>query len=147
MSKQRGVVITGDKELDRKLAKLEPKLQKKLSRQATRKAAKDIVLPAAQAAVPANTGELEDSLKVRAVTRSRNRIGHMVVAGDGFFVGDQFYGGFIEFGTKTRATRAGHSRGRVMPGQHAFLRPAVYDNEVRVRKLFQDTLREFIRQQ
>lgn len=141
------VVLTGDKEVDKKLAALGPKLQKKLSRQATRKAAKDIVLPAAQAAVPVDTGELEDSLKVRAVTRKRGLLGHMVVAGDGFYIGDQYYGGFIEFGTKERATRTGLRRGSIQPSKHAYLRPAIYNNETRIRKLFVDTVRQFIQQQ
>ena len=128
-----GVIITGDKALDRKLAGLPDKLAKKLSKQATRKAAKEIVLPRAKADAPVDTGELEDSLTVRAVKRSRRRIGHMVTTRDGMFQGDQFYGGFVEWGTHERQTKSGKSTGRIQPNEFMFLRSALYDNEVRIK--------------
>lgn len=138
-----GVIITGDKELDALLAGLEPKLQKKLSRQATRKAAKDIVLPAAKAAVPFDTGELEESLVVRAMKRSRNRIGNIVTTKEGLWRGDQFYGAMLEFGTKERVQKTtGRAVGRIEPRRFAFLRPAVYDNEARIRQLYVNDLKE-----
>jgi HK97 gp10 family phage protein len=127
-----GVIVTGDEALDKLLAGLPAKLQKKLSRQATRKAAKDIVLPEAKARVPEDTGDLADSLKVQAIKRSRSKIGHMVATKDGFYKGDQFYGGLVEFGTKER--------------QHkfAFLRPAIYDNEAQIKDLYVKDVRELI---
>lgn len=138
----RPVVITGVKKLDRALAKLEPKLQKKLTRKATRKAAKEIVLPIALSLVPEKTGALKRSLSVRAVTRRRGRIGHMVANRNGMFTGDQFYGGFAEFGTKTRRTRKGHERG-AMP-EFGYLRRPLYDNATRIEKVFQQAMREFL---
>lgn len=139
-----GVIVTGDEALDKLLATLTPKLQKKLSRQATRKSAKDIVLPEARNRVPVDTGDLDDSLTVRAVKRSRNKIGHMVATKDGFFKGDQFYGGMIEFGTKERAHKSGKSVGSIQPHKFAFLRPAIYDNEARIKSMYVSDVRELI---
>jgi len=68
------------------------------------------------------------------------------VAGDGFFVGDQFYGGFMEFGTKVRTTRSGAGRGAIVPRKFEFLRPAIYDNQTQIRKLFVDAVKQFIRE-
>jgi len=139
-----GVIVTGDKVLDALLAGLEPKLQKKLSRQATRKAAKDIVLPEARNRVPVDTGDLDDSLTVRAVKRSRGKIGHMVTTRDGFFKGDQFYGAMLEFGTKERKHKSGKSVGSIQPHSFAFLRPAIYDNEARIKTEYINDVRELI---
>jgi hypothetical protein len=86
-----GVIVTGDKELDKLLRGLPLKVQKKVSRQATRKAAKDIVLPDAKSRVPVDTGDLEESLIVKAIKRNRTKFGHQVQTKDGFYSGDQFY--------------------------------------------------------
>lgn len=139
-----GVIVTGDRELDRLLATLPAKLQKKLSRQATRKAAKNIVLPEAKARVPEDTGDLADSLKVQAIKRSRNKIGHMVTTKDGFYKGDQFYGGFIEFGTKERKHKSGKDVGQIRPHEFSFLRPAIYDNEERIKAEYVNDVRQLI---
>jgi HK97 gp10 family phage protein len=139
-----GVIVTGDKELDALLKGLPLKAQKKLSRKATRKAAKDIVLPEARNRVGVDSGELEDSLKVKAIKRSRSRFGHEVTTGDGFWKGDQFYGAFLEFGTKERQHKSGKQVGQIQPGAHAFLRPAVYDNEGRITQLYVDAMKELI---
>jgi HK97 gp10 family phage protein len=140
-----GVIITGDKALDALLKGLPAKVQKKLSRQATRKAAKEIVLPDAKARVPVNTGDLEESLTVKAMRRSRTRFGHEVRTKDVFYQGDQFYGAFIEFGTKERRHKSGKSVGRIDPAKgFAYLRPAIYDNEDRIEQLYVTAMRELI---
>lgn len=147
MAAAKGILITGDKELDRLLKGLPLAAQKKLSRKATRKAAKEIVLPDAKARVPVDTGELEESLVVKAIKRSRNRIGHMVATKDGFYAGDQFYGAFIEFGTKERQHKSGKPVGRIDPAKNfAYLRPAAYDNEVPIRQLYVSAMTELIRE-
>lgn len=140
-----GVIITGDKELDRLLKGLPLKVQKKVSRSATRKAAKDIVLPDAKSRVPVDTGDLEESLSVRAIKRSRTKFGHEVRTKDGFYSGDQFYGAFIEFGTKERKHKSGKQVGRIDPAKNfAYLRPAVYDNDARIRALYVTAMKELI---
>lgn len=140
-----GIIVTGDKQLDKLLRGLPLKVQTKLSRQATRKAAKDIVLPQAKARVPVNTGDLEESLTVKAIKRSRSKFGHQVQTKDGFYSGDQFYGAFIEFGTKERQHESGKQVGRIDPAKNfAYLRPAVYDNEPQIRQLYVNAMQALI---
>lgn len=140
-----GVLITGDKALDALLKGLPEKVQKQLSRKATRKAAKEIVLPDAKSRVPVDSGDLESSLTVKAMKRSRTRFGHQVQTKDGDFQGDQFYGAFIEYGTKERKHKSGKSVGRIDPGKNfAYLRPAVYENEPQIEQLYVTALKELI---
>lgn len=117
-----GVFVTGDKELDAILDQVEPRMAKRLQREELKKAAKQIILPEAQARVPVDSGQLEESLVARALPRSRTRYGYEVRTRDGFFKGDEFYGGFIEFGTKHQEA-------------DPFLRPAGYGNEQRIRTM------------
>lgn len=136
---QRGAIITGVKELDAILATMPARLQKKLAADACKKACKDIILPDAKQLVPVDTGALEDSLVVRAAKRSRSKrgsqVGYAVQTKDGFFQGDEFYGGFQEFGWDDH------------PEGDPFLRPALWSNVGRIRELFLKTLRIFVAQQ
>lgn len=63
------IIITGDAELDAKMAKLEPKLQAKHIRKATRAGAKK-VLARARSLTPQETGTMAAAMKVRAVSRT-----------------------------------------------------------------------------
>ena len=78
--------------------KLENNVQKKAVRKALR-AGGNLIRKDARNRAPVDTGELLRSIKVRALSRSRNSFGVTVKTGEGFFKGDQFYSGFIEFGT------------------------------------------------
>lgn len=98
------VIITGVDEIDRKLSRFEQSVQKKAIRKATREAAK-VILEDARQRVPVDTGALRKSLRVRSLKRSRVRQGHQVMTGEGFFKGDTFYGGFVEYGTKRMVAR------------------------------------------
>lgn len=98
------VNVEGAKELEKKLLSLEPKLGRKIIRQALRKGAK-LILNQAKANVPVDTGDLKKSLKVRAMRKRRHRYGVMVATSEGWFEGEQFYGGFIEFGTHKMAAQ------------------------------------------
>lgn len=102
--------ITGAKELNRKLMSLAPRIAKKVIRQAVRPAAK-LIQSAAKSFVAVDTGALKKSIKVRALKRSQTRIGMTVAtnAGDNFFKGRTFYGGFLEFGFR-RGKRSGALR-------------------------------------
>ncbi len=127
--------LTGDKALDRRLKKMEPKLAKSLQRKAVRKAAKP-VLETAKDEVPKDTRDLERSLKIRALKRSRrNRgvVGVRVVTGDQFFTGDTFYGGFLEYGTQD-----------IIP--FGFMRAANDQNRDTVRNIFKSELRTLVNQ-
>lgn len=68
MAKQ-GIIVTGDKQLDRVLANLEPKMQKKHIKKATREVAKQVMARARQL-TPVKTGALAASYQVRATTKN-----------------------------------------------------------------------------
>ena len=154
---QANLTLTGDKKLDRTLKEMEPKLAKKGIRKATRAAAK-VVLADAKRLVAVDTGRLERSLVVgvakgpRRKRLPRGTMGHAVATKDGtMFVGDQFYGGFIEFGTSERYARRNRAlsrykdkrRGRV--AADPFIRPALYGNERLIRWMFKRTLAKAIK--
>lgn len=63
------MIVTGVRELDRKLAGLEPKLQRKPIKKATRAAAKK-VQGRSRALTPAETGAMAAAMSVRAVSRN-----------------------------------------------------------------------------
>ena len=96
------LVLTGDKRLNRKLMKLRGPDAKKAIRKSTRPALKP-VLQEAKNNVPVDSGALKKSLKIRSLPRSRTSIGARVTSGDTgkrAFSGEQYYGAFVEFGTK-----------------------------------------------
>lgn len=133
------VSLTGLDVVDNMLADLPDNLRKKCVRHATRKVAK-IVLAEARRIAPRKTGALADSLRVRSMERSKRTrkgdIGHAVVTGERFFAGDQFYGGFLEFGTEQRFTKKRDNRGRIDHLQWQFLRPALYADREGKRQVF-----------
>lgn len=142
-----GFLVTGVAAVDAKLKGLPLAAQKKLSRKATRQSAKDIVLPAAKDNAPVDSGDLEESLTVRALKRSRTKFGHMVTTGEGFWKGEQFYGAFLEFGTKERFHKTSQkSVGRIVSQVHAFLRRALYDNADRIRGTYVNAMGELLRE-
>ncbi len=106
-------------------------------RKATRKAAKQIILPAVKAAIPVDSGELEDALQVRALKSKKGRVGATVGFPDPLFKGDTFYGGFLEFGWKNT------KRGYGVPGDK-FLRRSLYENEAAVEASVREDLAAWI---
>lgn len=147
------VVVTGDKQLDARLAKLPPKLQGKLGRKALRKGGKrvqekfrKIVLAEAY-----ETGAYLKSAKVRALPRKRNTIGVTLhIDREKYFQeyekqyghkptpiaggADPFYvPAGIEFGTKTQEA--------VRPQ-----RRALYENEQNIVSDFRSDVSELIRE-
>lgn len=114
------VSITGVAELDAKLATMTERHQNKLIRRAARVIAKD-VRDSAQDHAPVQYGTLEDSIRVRAMRRSRKNkdvVGLRVITSDSdsLFAGETFYGGFQEYGTKHMTA-------------NPFLLPAMLENE------------------
>lgn len=102
------LVITGDAELNKKLAALTGPEAKKVIRKAAREALRP-VLRHARANAPKRTRRLEKSLKIRALKRSRSRIGAKVQTAAGDFKGKTFYGAFQEYdhrrGKRTNAQK------------------------------------------
>lgn len=88
----RTVVLTGDKEVDRKLLALKTTKMKAVVRRGTRAGAK-LVQADAKLRFPKDTGAAARSLKVRALPRSRRWIGHQVTT-------KVFYAGHVEYGTR-----------------------------------------------
>ena len=121
MAKQK--IVTGDKELDKALEKLPLAMQKKPIRKGTRKVA-HVVAAAAKMRAPVDTGDLEESIKVRAAkfARRSGKFGHRVQVGE---EGEIPTWVFVEFGTIERQTAAGAGRGAMQ--EDPFLRPALYD--------------------
>lgn len=144
------VVVTGDKEIDRALTHFERNLQRKYIRQATRKATKEIVLADFRKRVPVASGAYRDSATVRAIKRSRKRIGHVLVVPrkklekqyqkrygklPGSLEGREdwfYYPQVIEFGGDEKA------------GGKA-VRKSLYDNAGRVKVEFVQSVRRAIR--
>jgi len=119
MARQKNV-ITGNRLLDIKLAGMHARIQKKLARRASRAAVKEIVLPEAKRLVPTDTGALEASLKVRAIKRTKTRIGHTVQT---VGLDKPRQAPSIEFGTERMTA-------------DPFLRRALYTNENAIRGKF-----------
>lgn len=130
MAKQ-SLVVTNLGEIDAVFSELNKGLQNRVLSYATREAARP-VLAKAKSLVPVRTGNLRRSLAIRAMKRTRRRKyirGVLVTTRDGMFKGEQFYGGFVEFGTK---------RARAKP----FLRPAVDAEAGRARLIFRHAIQE-----
>lgn len=119
-----GLEVYGEVELEQALQEIIEDGGKKAVNQALRKACKeavtDIVKPEVMARVPVDFGFLESQLKVRAIKRSRNRVGYSIGFPDPLFQGDTFYGGFIEFGWD-------HYKG-VKVEADSYLRSSLYPN-------------------
>lgn len=105
------VVVLGAKEVQHVFEQLEPKLQRKALRTVFRRLG-NIAKDEAIRGAPRRTGALARSIKVRSIKRSRARVGVTVLSS--FKGGNQYYGTFLEFGTKDRRTKRGKSTGRVV---------------------------------
>lgn len=123
--------LTGDKELKALFEALPGKVQKKLTRHALRVAAKKVRDDAARIA-PDNTGALSKSIKVRAMKRSRTRVGVQVYTDSQSLKSDGkkgYYAAFTELGTSREAP-------------HPFLRPALEQNRAAAQQLIADDIRQ-----
>lgn len=102
------VVLTGDAELNRKLQALKSTKAKQAIRKASRESLRP-VLSSAKSNAPKRSGALRKGIKLRALKRSRSRIGAQVTASG------TVYGAFQEYGWKvgrrTRNTDIGLARG------------------------------------
>jgi HK97 gp10 family phage protein len=91
-------VITGIKEIDRALAELEKNTAKKVIRQAMRKACKPLKAQV-EADAPRVTGTLASNVKIKAIKKSRTKMGIRVQIGAKDYTGKTFYAAFVEYGT------------------------------------------------
>jgi len=142
------LTFDGDKELAKMFDQLPVTLQKKAMRKAAREAAK-VVHQDALELVPKRTGALRASLKVRAAKfrsrkEGRTKVGSAVITSDGFFKGDQYYGGFLEFGTKPRYTQTGKYTGRIDEERWSYIRRALYRQPESVKARFREEMRRWM---
>jgi hypothetical protein len=109
MAKSQTIVLTGNEALNRKLAALAGPKAKAVIRKAAREALRP-VFAAVKSATPTRSGRLKRSVRLRAIARSRSRVGARITTGgsDNLFAGRTYYGGFQEYGWKAgkRATNA-----------------------------------------
>ena len=100
------MVLTGDRQLNRKLKRLTSKQQKAAFREAARPAIKPVGQEAkSNAKENKDTGALAKSIKVRSIKRSRSRIGVRVTTRTEDFKEGRFYASFQEYGWKAGNTR------------------------------------------
>jgi HK97 gp10 family phage protein len=115
--------LFGDKQVMARLKGIAPRLRKKALTKAARMAMRPL-LQAAKANAPKASGALRKSIKMRAMKRNRRGVvGVYVATGEKFFKGDQFYGGFQEFGWKTGPRRPSKEGSKfIEPGRPGALR-------------------------
>lgn len=111
------IQVQGNKQLADAFKQLRTTEVKKIARKGLRAGAKEIHRETVARSPVGITKQLKKSFKVRAMKRSRNKIGVLVQSGKGFFVGDTFYSGFVAFGHKVGHRRLGDSRKEVPPNE------------------------------
>lgn len=93
-----GVVVTGIREIDRKLRRLEYKTQRTIVRKAVDRALKP-VLDEVLANAPVLTGETKRNIKIRAGKARKGQVKREIRVGDKQ-LGEGFHAQHVEFGTK-----------------------------------------------
>ena len=111
------ISLLGDKRLQNIFKQAPVKIQKKVLRPALRAGGK-IVRNSARQKAPIETGSLKRSIKLRALPRSRSRIGVLISS-------DQKHYVMMEFGWQSSPTE--------FEAPRPFLRPALRDNEANVK--------------
>ena len=108
--------IEGADALLRKLQGIPRKVERQIVRDGLRAGAR-VIQAAAKREAPRDSGDLAESIVVRAARRlRRGQIGIDVRTDQGFFKGEQFYAGFIEFGWDKQETyRAADGTFRSLP--------------------------------
>jgi len=137
------VVITGDKKLNRALKKLPSAEQKKVFKAAARPAVKPVMQQARQNAQrDKKTGTLAKSIKVRAIPRSRVRIGIRVTTSSESFTGN-YYASFQEYGWKSGKGNTKIAGRNHMKDAASVKGPAALkDYSQRMKKAIQDTFKK-----
>jgi len=99
VKRSKPVAVYGGDEIRKLLTGLPLNVAKKALRTGIRNGAK-IIAEEAKRLAPVDTGRVRDSIKVRAATKLRRKtaVGVRIIAGDGWFTGEAFYGYFWEYG-------------------------------------------------
>lgn len=134
--------VINSKKVIQKLNGMEPKVRKKIERSALRKGGQ-IIAVAAKSRAPVYTGKVKKRIKVRAGKRRKNRLSVVIGTSQKDFTGDQFYAGFVEFGTKERIHKSGKRVGKV-PATH-FFEEAVKATSSQVAGVIREEIESLIR--
>jgi len=148
-------IIEGIDDLETLLDELPKEIdQRKVLRTALREGAK-IIQIAAKGKCPVYSGppradvkpgELRDSINLRTRTRG-GEVTVLIQTGAGDFIGDQFYGAFIEFGHHVGKRRGGGKYRRMINDlrqfvpAHPFLRPAFDENKDAVGRIIGEAIK------
>ncbi len=136
------MVMTGDKKVNRMLKKLPSKQQKAAFRKAARPAIKPVMTEArSNIKKDSDTGKLAKTVKVRALKRSRSRIGVRVTtrAED---VDGTFYGAFQEYGWKAgKAKRQIKGTENITKAAESKRTAVMRDYSERMKKQIEETAR------
>ena len=92
--------LEGSKECLEKLDLLDKNMSRSIARNSCRAAAK-VIAAAWKADAPRKSGMTAAAVKVRAMKRSRNKIGVSAIIGAGEYQGKTFYAAFVEKGHLT----------------------------------------------
>jgi HK97 gp10 family phage protein len=134
-----GVEIRGLKQLRDKLRRVSAVMRSQIMTNILVNGA-DIVRDAAIMKCPTDTGTLRESIRIAIEPTGRGGSKVMVIAGEGFYTGDQWYAGPVEYGhfTGKRKGRKGHDEekyhqkqiaaGRKWVAPRPFMRPAADEN-------------------
>jgi hypothetical protein len=113
------VSVDGFKELDAALKSLDPELDPSADRIIGRglKSAAGLTVVATRSNIHSVSGASAANLKVRPGKRKRGYKSYLAGFGAAWYVGDQFYDAFLEFGHKQGHRRLGSAR-RDVAGEH-----------------------------
>lgn len=136
--------LNGAEALAAKLRTLPTRVANKVIRQSLRAGTK-IILAETIAKAPVASGLLKRTLKVRAMKRSRNRIGVQVVTEGGFYKGKAFYGAFVELGHKAGPRKLGDQPQEV--AAKPFIKPAFDAVKERAANVILQSMRQGIEQE
>lgn len=106
------MVLSGFDDVAKMFETLDTKLRNKILRPALRDGAK-VIAAEARLLAPVKSGNLKKNIKVRAQKKisKKGRIGFVATVGKfGFFKGNEFYAGFLEYGHRIGKRSAGVRR-------------------------------------
>lgn len=149
---EKQVEIAGLKELKKQLEKLPARIETNITRTALRRGAL-VIEERAKDLCPVGTGNLKDSIKVRAQTKKKSGWINLRVTAGG---GDAFYANMVEYGTAPHEIRPSKAKSLFIagvfrqvvnhPGATArpFMRPAFDEKHQDAIKAFADYMRQRI---
>lgn len=107
--------VEGFDECIKAIRELEQEYPRTVFGRALRAGAK-VILASLVSLAPVRSGDTRGALKVRAGKRRKNFQSMVAGIPEGFFKGDQFYAGFVNYGWKTG--KRGSANRRQIPGEH-----------------------------